>query len=157
MFADLDELNAFAWHWCGHTANRRVHATTKKIPCDLLAEENLQPLRVPRPFTEPRKVDAESFVSWRGSRYSVPPAHAGKEVFVAATAGRVFIRAGELIVAEHAQAAKSGQSVADPAHLAEVWRLSVPAAQEKKAPSWRLSFETAVPVRPLSVYAEVAS
>jgi hypothetical protein len=80
----------------------------------------LQPLRGPWPFAEPRKVDAESFVSWRGSRYSVPPAQAGREVFVSAVVGRVFIRAGELVVAEHAQAAKSGQSVADPAHLAEV-------------------------------------
>lgn len=157
VFANLDELNAFAWHWCEHTANRRVHATTKARPCDLLRDEKLQPPRGPWPFAEPRKVDQESFVSWRGSRYSAPPAHAGKTVFVSASAGRVFIRAGELIVAEHPEASKPGQSVADPAHLAEVWRLSVPGPHGDKTPSWRLSFETAVPVRPLSVYAEVAS
>ncbi|MDF9828585.1 transposase [Ereboglobus sp. PH5-10] len=156
-FADLCELNAFAWHWCERTANRRIHATTKARPCDLLPMEKLQPARGPWPFSEPRKVDQESFVAWRGSRYSVPPAHAGKTVFVESAAGRVYIRSGELIVAEHPQAARAGQSVAEPEHLAEVWRLSVPGPHADKAPSWRLSFETAVPVSPLSAYAEVSA
>lgn len=38
-FADLADLNAQGLHWCRHTANARLHATTGRRPDELLAEE----------------------------------------------------------------------------------------------------------------------
>lgn len=157
-FADLDELNAFARHWCEHTANQRVHATTKEKPADLLTREGLAPVREPYPFVQPRQVDAESFVSYRGSRYSVPPAHVGRTVTLESVHGRIIVRLGDVIIAEHAAATRKGQTVADPAHVAEVWKLSVPGGAAKPPPpSWRLTFESQVPVRPLTAYGEVSA
>jgi transposase len=157
-FADLAALNTFARHWCEHTANARVHATTKGKPAVLLAKEALAPARAAYPFIETRQVDAGSFVAWRGSRYSVPPAHVGRTVAVVGVLGRVQVRLGETIIAEHAQAAKSGQTLADPAHLAEVWKLSVPGGADRPPPpNWKLTFDAQVPVRPLSAYAEVSA
>ena len=157
-FADLAGLNAFARHWCEHTANARVHATTKEKPAVLLAKENLAPARAAYPFIETRQVDAGSFVAWHGSRYSVPPAHVGRTVAVSGALGRVSVRLGETIIAEHPQAAKSGQSVADPAHLAEVWKLSVPGGTDRPPPpNWKLTFDAQVPVRPLTAYTEVGA
>lgn len=154
-FADVPALNAFARHWCEHTANARIHATTKAQPTVLLAKEALAPAHAAYPFLETRQVDAGSFVAWRGSRYSVPPAHVGRTVAVVGAHGRVLVRLGETIVAEHVQATKSGQTIADPAHLAEVWKLSVPGGQTKPPPPhWRLTFDAAVPTRSLSAYAE---
>lgn len=157
-FADVPALNAFARHWCEHTANARVHATTKEKPAVLLAKEQLAPARAAYPFLETRQVDAGSFVAWRGSRYSVPPAHVGRPVAVVGAHGRVQVRLGETIIAEHAQAAKSGQTLADPAHLAEVWKLSVPGGADRPPPpNWKLTFDAQVPVRPLAAYAEVSA
>jgi hypothetical protein len=155
-FADLAELNAFARHWCEHTANQRVHATTQRRPSELLGQEGLSPTQRAYPFVEHRQVDAASFVAFQGSRYSVPPAHVGGTVAVESAQGRVRVRLGEVIIAEHPLAARRGQSVADPVHLAEVWKLSVPGGTLKPSPpSWRLTFDAQVPVRPLSTYAEV--
>jgi transposase len=157
-FADVPALNAFARHWCEHTANARVHATTKEKPAVLLAKEQLAPARTAYPFLETRQVDAGSFVAWRGSRYSVPPVHVGRTVAVLGAHGRVQVRLGETIIAEHAQAAKSGQTLADPAHLAEVWKLSVPGGADRPPPpNWKLTFDAQVPVRPLAAYAEVSA
>ena len=70
------------------TANARIHATTGHRPMDLLAREGLTPLAtVPAyQFADPthRTVSFEALVHFRGSRYSVPPAFAGKPVAVAA-------------------------------------------------------------------------
>lgn len=157
-FTDLADLNAFARHWCEHTANARVHATTQEKPAVLLTQETLAPARAAYPFLETRRVDAESFVAYRGSRYSVPPAHVGRTVAVAGALGRVTVRVGDTLIAEHPAATARGQSVADPAHLAEVWKLSVPGGDTRPPPpSWQLTFAPAVPVRPLADYAREVS
>ena len=40
------------------------------------------------PMTRPRKVARDAYVSWQGSRYSVPWQYAGKAVWVATAGGR---------------------------------------------------------------------
>ena len=40
-FADFTNLNAQALHWLNHTANVRLHATTKEQPVVLFAREEL--------------------------------------------------------------------------------------------------------------------
>jgi transposase len=161
-FADLAELNAQGLHWCRHTANVRVHATTQRRPDELLAVElpQLAPIAQLRPYAPAvsRKVDAESLVAYHGSRYSVPPEHVGQLVRVQSLGGKVTVRTGELIVAEHVPVAK-GRSQIDPAHLQALWQQTVSrATAERHAPPPRctVTFTQPVEQRPLSVYAEVA-
>ena len=46
----LDNANAEVMDWLDFTANARVHQTTLKKPFDLLAEEQLQLLPLPKPY-----------------------------------------------------------------------------------------------------------
>jgi transposase len=158
-FADMDDLNAQTIAWLDHTAHVRIHATTGHRPIDLLRSEkdHLTPIESVRPYTfverHPRKVAKESMVSFRSSRYSVPPEFVGREVTieVAGTHGNVVIRSGDAIVAEHPCAQKQGESVTQKQHLDELWKL---AAQRTPAPlpNWKLSFDHAVAATPLDRY-----
>lgn len=162
-FADMHDLQCQARHWLDHIANVRTHATTGRRPIDLLPSENLRsiashPRYTYRPRQE-RRVDAESFVHFKGSTYSVPPRHCGKRVSVGIDGERrVIIRMGETIIAEHPQAQDKGQCVADPRHIQERWKLSVidPSAAAKAPPPWTLRFEQKVAATPLTQYEDVA-
>lgn len=160
-FADLTELNARGLHWCRHTANVRLHATTQRRPDELLAVEQpkLAPLTQLRPYAPAvaRKVDAEALVSFHGSRYSVPPEYVGHPVSIQSLGGKITVKAGDLIIAEHAPVAK-GHSQIDPAHLQALWKQTVArATAERHAPPPRctVTFTQQVEQRPLSVYAEL--
>lgn len=154
-FADLAELNAQARHWMDHTANVRLHGTTNERPADLFAHETLQPPPAGPPYRVvpflQRKVDNEGFVRFAKSRYSVPPEHCGKTVAIELRGDKILIRSEDLILAEHAKAAKPGSCVAEKAHLQELWKLSTPPS-EAPLPSWEIRFDQAVVVTPLSVY-----
>jgi len=156
-FVDLDDLNAQRLGWLDE-ANSRVHATTGRRPVDLLPEESLVPFLSVAPYriVEPleRKVDFEGFVRVDRSRYSVPPELAGKTVVVTRQDHKIVVRSGDLIVAEHEEARERGSSVADPKHLADLWRLSV-ARSQAPIPSWRLTFDQAVASTPLALYQEL--
>lgn len=135
-FADLDDLNAQARAWLAGTANVRVHATTGQRPVDLLAREALTPLAtVPAyQFLDParRTVSFESMVHFRGSRYSVPPAFAGRPVEVNAVGGQIVVRVDDTVIAEHREAARPGQCVVARDHLEELWKLT---AEQVKPPA----------------------
>lgn len=127
-FADLDDLNAQLRVWLADVANVRTHATTGRRPVDLLAQEGLTPVAsVPAyQFVDPvrRTVSFEALVHFRGSRYSVPPAFAGRAVEVAAAGGQIVVRAGDLVIAEHRQAVRAGQCVVAREHLEELWKVT---------------------------------
>ena len=127
-FTDLEDPNAQGLAWLAGTANVRVHATTGQRPIDLLPLEGLTPAAsVPAyRYLDPvrRVVSFEAMVHYRGSRYSVPPAFAGQPVEVAAAGGQIVIRAGEAVIAEHREAAQSGQCIAAREHIAELWRIT---------------------------------
>jgi transposase len=163
-FADMEDLNAQATAWLDNTANVRVHATTGHRPADLLASEreHLTPIASVRPYTFvercPRKVGAESMVSFRSSRYSVPPAYVGRQVTIELShAGRsVVIRSGDAIVAEHPAATRRGESVTHKEHLDELWKLALQRTPTPP-PSWRMTFDHAVAATPLERYERVAA
>ena len=162
-FEGLDGLNAFARHWLDHTANVRIHGTHGKRPVDLFAQEKplLTPLEEVRPYrfvpVESRVVSYESMVQFQGSRYSVPPVYAGKNVEVAADGGRILVRLGDAVIADHGQAAEAGACVVQKEHLAELWELSRSQAPlPKDAPRWSVTFDQAVATTPLATFEEVA-
>ncbi|MBK7706810.1 MAG: IS21 family transposase [Acidobacteria bacterium] len=156
-FADLADLQAQGAAWL-EEANGRKHATTGKRPFDLLPEEGLTPYGAPpryRPSVwKTRKVGVDGYVSIGGVKYSVPPEAVGRKVVVEQGERRVTVRTGETVIAEHRRSLKSGESVADPAHVAAMWKLTVETQEAPPKRSGRVLFET-VAVAPLVAYEEV--
>jgi transposase len=158
-FTDLDDLNAQAQHWLTYSANARLHATTGERPLDLWTRESLAALTTVPPYQlvelVPRQAGFDGFVRFEKSRYSLPPEHAGQTVFVARQAQKIVIRSHDMIVAEHPVAQKAGSTVADPAHVAALWKLTL---QQTKTPPprWQLTFDQPVESTPLVRYQEAA-
>ena len=158
-FADFTDLNAQALHWLNHTANVRLHATTKEQPLVLFAKEALTKVTSIVPYEVAqltrRRADWEALVRFDRSRYSIPPEHAGQAVCVEAFSEKIIIRSGDLIIAEHQRATQPNSTIVKPEHVAALWQLSlqkpVPAV-----PNWQLSFSDAVAITPLAAYEQTA-
>lgn len=157
-FVDVDDLNAQGLHWLASVANMRLHATTGQRPIDLLGAENLieagsiSPYRISDKAS--RKVDTSGFVRWRGSKYSVPPCHSGRQVLVEQGEQKITIKCADLIVAEHDQASRRGQTVALPEHIEELWKLSLTPTSPPQR-HWEVTFQQSVATVPLAAYEEV--
>lgn len=159
-FTDLSDLNTQGRHWLDHTANVRLHSTTRQRPVDLWPQEKLAPCNSVAPYAVyenfHRQAGFDGLVRFQKSCYSLPPEYAGQKVIIAQQDQRVVIRCQNMIVAEHALAAKPGSTIADPVHLQNLWRLSV-AHTKTPLPSWQLNFQQSVETAPLTVYQEVNS
>lgn len=119
---NLADLNAELRRWVADVANQRVHGTTHEQVLNRWEEDrvNLQPIsgRPAYPYRddEQRKVARDAYVSWQGSRYSVPWQYAGKEVWVRQHGGDVEVRYGPERIAVHTPAAKRHQTVTEDEH-----------------------------------------
>jgi transposase len=159
VLVDLEDLNTQAMHWLNNVANVRVHATTQQRPLDLLGKENLAAVSSMAPYQVNlkaiRKVNAEGFVRYDRSRYSVPPEEVGKKVIVERGEQSIVIRSGSLIVAEHGRATKPGSCIAATEHVEAMWRLSL---RKPSPPSrhWEVTFKEPVAIADLAKYEEVA-
>ncbi len=160
-FAGVDDLNAQGVHWLETVANVRVHGTTHERPLDrwpnegLTAYESIATYHIDE-WTE-RKASWEGYVSFGGSRYSVPPEIAGKTVLVGQREQSVVIRCEQMIVAEHVAADRRGSTMADPDHVAAMWKLTLGKSREEIVPRWNVRFDAPVAVAPLSVFDEVTA
>ncbi|HEY2012921.1 MAG TPA: IS21 family transposase [Bryobacteraceae bacterium] len=98
--SNLADLNAELRRWVSEVANQRVHGTTREQVLIRWDEDQfgMQPVngRLPYPYAddEQRKVARDAYVSWQGSRYSVPWRYAGKEVWVREQDRDVEVRCG---------------------------------------------------------------
>jgi transposase len=160
-FDNLTDLNAQAQHWLDHTANSRIHGTTGMQPHELFKQEQLTPLSsiAPYRYLDPvnRTVNYEALVHFQGSRYSVPPEHAGKTVQVSAQGGQIIVHCGDMIIAEHRQALKPGQCMVDREHLAQLWKLTQQQTRVPDThPDWQLTFNQPVQHMSLQQFEEVA-
>lgn len=156
-FTDLADLNAQARHWLTHTANARMHATTKQRPLDLWQREALNQLDSVARYQccelVSRKAGFDGFVRFDKGRYSVPPEFAGQSVLIGRQEHKIVIRSRELIIAEHSPAQKAGDVVADPLHVAALWKLSLHNSKTPP-PRWQLTFDQQVEAASLAVYQE---
>ncbi len=159
-FAGFADLNAQALHWLNTIANVRLHATTKQRPIDLFAQEGLTNLNSISPYQMGQQVQRQAgwdaTVRFDRSRYSIPPEHAGKPVFVESFTEKIIIRSGDLIIAEHQRATQPDSFITQPEHVAALWQLSLQ-KPAPAAPSWQLSFSDAVAVTPLAAYEQTTS
>jgi transposase len=158
-FSDLADLNAQGRHWLTHTANGRIHATTGQRPLDLWKQEQLTALdsaaRYPVCEFVSRQAGFDGFVRFQRSRYSLPPEYAGQTVLIGQREQHIVIRSRELIIAEHRPAQKAGETVADPTHVAALWKLSLHQAKTPP-PRWQLTFDQQVQTTPLTAYQEAS-
>ena len=120
--ASLCDLNGELRRWIAEVAIQRVHGTTHEQVLQRWEEDrvHLQPIngRPPYPYRndEQRKVARDAYVSWQGSRYSVPWQYAGRDVWVREHGGAVEVRYGADRIAVHAAAAKHHQVVTQQEH-----------------------------------------
>ncbi len=141
--------------WIGRQTHG-FHATTGKVPREMLREEKLQPLVRPYRITQQveRKVNSEGYVLIGGSRYSVPPNMVGRRVTVESGHGKVSVLLGDTIIAKHRKADRKRECVTDPVHAAEMWKLTLRGQKVPKAKPAKLLIQ--IPEqRPLTVYEEV--
>lgn len=165
----LEGLNWEGLRWLRETADVRIHGTTHERPIDRWPVEMaaLCPLDGRRDYDTSyichRLVNREGYISYRGSRYSVPPAHAGRTLMVKEdTEGRLRVYSGERQVVEHLVAEKPGSFVTAPGHTEAVRALARAGRRNgdhsnghsmlQSTPSWPSWPE--VQVRPLAVYDE---
>jgi hypothetical protein len=115
--SSLQELNNELRCWVAEVANQRVHGTTQeqillRWDGDQFA---MQPCKGRAPYAyaedDSRKVARDAYVSWQGSRYSVPWIYAGKEVSVRERVDQVEVRFGGERIALHARAARHHQVI----------------------------------------------
>jgi len=165
----LEELNREALRWLRETADVRVHGTTHERPIDRWPAETtaLRSLDGRRDYDTSyvthRLVSREGYISYRGSRYSVPPEHAGRPLLAKEGAdGRLRVYASHRQVVEHLLAEKPGCVITAPGHAEAVRALARAGRRNGDAsnghgtrrstlpwPSW-----PEVQVRPLAAYDE---
>jgi transposase len=118
----LNDLNAQLRRWAWEVANRRVHGTTHELVASRweIERPSLHPLdgRPAYPYMddELRKVARDAYVSWQGSRYSVPWSYAGREVWVRERGQAVEVHFGQERIASHPQATQRHVVVTQPEH-----------------------------------------
>ena len=118
----LSDLNAQLRAWVWEVANQRVHGTThEQVAVRWNVDQfSLQPMdgRPPYPYIddELRKVARDAYVSWQGSRYSVPWEYAGRSVWVRERGSEVEVHYGRDRIAIHSQAPRKHAVVTQADH-----------------------------------------
>jgi hypothetical protein len=115
----LSAVQGAARHWMETVANQRLHATTRRPPEEMAAEERLLPLPE-RPYDTGFERDAVANSLFRvhfdGNRYSVPAKHAGTRVRLRAYAEQVLVYREGSLIARHARCYEKGRDIVDPEH-----------------------------------------
>jgi hypothetical protein len=155
----LNDLNAHLRNWIWEVANQRVHGTThEKVAARWEADRSaLQPLdgRPPYPYLdeELRKVARDAYVSWQGSRYSVPWLYAGREVWVRERSQAVEVHYGQERIAIHPQATRRHVVVTQPEHHRGI---PLGAREERKILIRIQDMAPVVEIRSLAAYESIA-
>jgi transposase len=158
--AGLEELNGQLRVWVWEVANQRVHGTThEKVGHRLETERtSLQPLdgRPVYPYSdeETRKVARDAYVSWQGSRYSVPWQYAGREVWVRQRGEQVEVRHAADCIALHPRAQRQHAVITQAEHHA-----AIPVGNTRRDSKILVHLHATAPVveiRPLAAYERLA-
>ena len=156
----LSDLNAELRKWVWEVANQRVHGTThEQVAARLDADRlSLQPLDSRPPYAymddELRKVARDAYVSWRGSRYSVPWEYVGRSVWVRDCGRDVEVHFGRDRIAVHAQALRKHMVLTQAEHHQGI---PLGALAETKILIRIQDTAPVVEIRPLAAYESVAT
>jgi len=168
-FTSLEDLNRQAWAWM-EEVNHQPHRTTREIPYERLARENLRPISsqpdYDTSYVAYRQVAKDCLFSYRGNRYSVPHRYAGKTVVVKEPVGGEWIRICSQLttIAEHRLALGQGALVIQDEHYRGLVRrprgrppTPRPSRELVAGPGVGRHFTIPeVEVRPLAIYEEVS-
>jgi transposase len=155
----LSDLNAQLRRWIWGVANQRVHGTTHEEVTSRwrIDQSALQPLdgRPPYPYIddELRKVARDAYVSWQGSRYSVPWEYAGRSVWVREYGRDVEVHYGGERIAVHGQAPRKHVVVTEAEHHRGI---PLGSRQERKILIRIADTAPVVEIRSLAAYESVA-
>lgn len=159
--SSLEDLNAELRRWVWEVANQRVHGTTHEQVAARWSVEKASLHGIGnRPAyayadDELRKVARDAYVSWQGSRYSVPWEYAGKQVWVQDCAHSIEIRYGSERIATHARAGSKHQVVTRAEHHA-----GIPLGTRRPDAKTLVHLRQTAPVveiRPLAAYESLAA
>jgi hypothetical protein len=158
-FRNLDDLNAQFREWLDEVANRRTHATTRRVIVEHFGEERSQLLPLPAGTFQAvlrleRRIKRDGMVSIGGNLYSVPNATSRRAVEVHATAGEVRILEQDRVIAVHPVLDGRGQRRILAGHRSLPPPVNSQTPREGSARTTRPG-ET-VPPRPLAFYDAVA-
>lgn len=155
----LSDLNVQLRAWIWGVANQRVHGTTHEpVRARWDVEQlSLQPLdgRPTYPYgdDELRKVARDAYVSWQGSRYSVPWEYAGRSVWVRGHGSDVEVFYGHERIAMHGQAARKHLVVTQAEHHRGI---PLGARVDRKILVHIQNTAPVVEIRPLAAYESAA-
>lgn len=157
----LAELNREVVRWLAETADVRIHGTTREQPIARWPVEQAALRKLSgqpdydTSYLTQRLVSRDGYLAYRGSRYAVPPEHAGRVVLIKEGADqRVRIFAGSVCIGDHPLATQTGQTLTVVGHRAAVRALnrrptvlSAPSDEARAPLRW-----PQVEMRPLSAY-----
>jgi len=128
-FDGFSHLNEKARNWLDNVANVRIHATTGIVPYDRLKAENLHPLREEDYLleqSETRKSSKDCYISFEGSRYSIPYQYSCRDLMVKLKGDDIRIFYGDQLIATHRVSYQKGQMITDPAHFLGIKKPAYP-------------------------------
>jgi transposase len=156
-FASLDDMNRQLLQWLKRV-NGSVHGTTNEIPFERLKNENLKSIGDAPPYIvrreEHRKITRDSYVSYRGNRYSVPYQYAGRSAVLEVSDTRMVIRVGSDVVCSHDILPGHHRMIRDKEHFKGLLSLAMACnsrCMKKSKPFYKM-IGPQVEQRPLSVY-----
>jgi transposase len=125
QFSSLADLRAQLALWLEHTANARLHATTRERPNERLLIERVRLRALPAhaydtDFSDAAVVSKECHVSLDSNTYSVMPELVGKTVQIRASATEVRVLFEGKVVAEHERCWERRRHLEKPEHLAKL-------------------------------------
>ena len=147
-FSDLTDLNEKGRNWLDNVANVRIHGTTQAIPFERLKSENLNPLRdqdYVLEHCEMRKSHKDCYISFEGSRYSVPYQYSCRDLAVKLKGEDLRIFYGDELIATHKVSYQKGQMITDPEHFRGIPRPAYPSGVRAVREVFLVQFPNANP------------
>ena len=118
-YCDIHEANERAQQWCRHEIAQRITRTTGEEPWVRYVRDDKPALRtLPEkdfecPIWQEGIVHRDHHLVFKGSFYSVPSPHVGKNVWVRATLRLVQIYADNKLIKEHPRTFQKGKWITD--------------------------------------------
>jgi transposase len=125
-----------------------VGGTTQAIPFDRLKSENLNPLRdqdYVLEHCEMRKSHKDCYISFEGSRYSVPYQYSCRDLAVKLKGEDLRIFYGDELIATHKVSYQKGQMITDPEHFRGIPRPAYPSGVRAVREVFLVQFPSANP------------
>jgi hypothetical protein len=142
------DLNEKAMNWLENVANVRIHGTTQEVPFDRLKVENLNSLRdedYVLEHSEMRKSHKDCYISFEGSRYSVPYQYSCRDLVVKLKGEDLRIFYGDELIATHKISYQKGQMITNPEHFRGIPKPAYPSGMRAVREVFLVHFPKANP------------